>query len=342
MAESWLWRLGWTLALGFCVQGAAAQDPLRLGVRVDSAPFAYKTPDNGYAGFVFELCTFALEAAGLAYAPQDANVSGRLDRLVGNASGPREYDILCDPTSITINRARDYVLSAPIFVSGGSFLRSGKADQIMLNEARETLETRPAVAPDGTRFETTSKDAMVTTPQANVPDCAGLPEGAIVGARLGYVENTTGRNVIDRAWSSGAPPFSLSHFQTICATPVDSHADAVEALCRGEISYHFGDRDIIDYYRREIHQTATNCDATTDDRSFTVEPYAIVISPELDPEIARRVTAGVLRALGSGVRSESNPDQIVALPNYLFAKYFPGRRMSDALRQLYTILRVPE
>ncbi|WP_299847754.1 ABC transporter substrate-binding protein [uncultured Roseovarius sp.] len=343
MGESRLWRLGLSLVLGLWAQGAKAQDSLRVGVRVDAAPFAYKTPEGEYAGFVFELCTYALKAARLDYTAQDANVDRRLPGLIRVEGRPREYDVLCDPTSITLSRARDYVLSAPVFVSGGSFLHSGKADQALLGEANRTLEVRPAVAVDGARFETRSTYALESTPQTNVPDCTELPEGAIIGARLGYVRETTGRKVIDRAWSSGAPPIHLAHFQTICAKPYPSHADAVEALCRGdEISYHFGDRDIIDYYRRKILETDPSCDATTHDLSFTSEPYAIVISPELDPKIARSITAGVLEALGSGVKTENDPEQVVALPNYLFAKYFPDRRMSEALHQLYTVMRVPE
>ena len=341
------WLIGMVLWGLVNLPSAIAQESLRVGVRVDAAPFAWKDEDGAYRGLIVELCEYAFEAENLDFMMVDASVGNRLKRLVSTADEKRAYDVLCDPTSMTINRARDYFLSPPIFVSGGSYLTSDTANVKFLREASTSFQERAeagerTTGADGGVFESVVSEAEKTAPQAQIPNCSSLPESAIVGAKLGYVIGTTGRDVIDRAWASGVPPLEVSRYQTICAKGFASHELAVEALCAGGITHHFGDRDIIDFYRRSyVPAEDKPCDAATAETFYTSEPYAIAISPELDGVTARKVIAGILVVLGTGVHSNDTDASVVALPSYLFARAFPDRHMSETLRQLYTILRVP-
>lgn len=331
--------------------GAAQAETLRVGVRVDAAPFAWKQGSD-YKGLIVDLCRYALQAAHLSATMVDAEGLDRLERLVGAADGsPRGYDMLCDPTSITLGRAEQFYFSPPIFVSGGSYARSKTAHTDFHDAARKEFDTRNAngaqtLGSDGTLYGAGTLAAEGTSRQTTIPACDVLGPDAIIGARVGHVTATTGEAAIARAWASDQPPAVLSAYQTICSQPMASHAEAVEALCTGKISFHFGDRDIIDYYLRTWTPPdgAPACDAQLAGDFYTSEPYAIAISPELPPQTVLRINWGILTALGSGVRDTGAGEAgaVVSLTAYLFAKYFRERQMSNTLSELYTILRVPE
>ncbi|MFY0619537.1 transporter substrate-binding domain-containing protein [Shimia sp.] len=330
--------------------GAQENTKLRVGVRVDAAPFAWKDDANEFNGLIYDFCRIALENADLEYGLADATVANRLDRLVAQGSTPRTYDILCGPTSITISRSQKYFLSPPIFVSGGSFIASGGAFGRFHQAAIARLAEReedglPVIGPDGTEIQGASRDEKIrSVRQESIPECDQIDtETQIVGARLGYVQGTTGRNVIDQAWLAEAPPVKVAAFQTICAEAQLNHEIAVERLCDGAITHHFGDRDIVEYYLTQgIGTSFPACDAKASSEFYTAEPYAIAISPELDGATVRQFISGILEVMGSGVRSDTGDDTIIPLTDHLFSRTFKAREMGATLRELYTILRVPK
>ncbi len=333
---------------------ATAQEMLRVGVRSDAWPFSSLDKDTGkFEGFIYEICAFSFRAIGFK-----ENVDFRLlpvtaeNRLKGlirrNEEGvvvPREFDMVCDPTSVTIERIGKLIFSRTLFVSGGSYLQSNRALDDVYDNSLTTLTSRvdnelPITLAQGEAFETDASLSNVRSTSLNVQRrviaCADLSDSQIPGAILGYVRETTGEALINKALSSESPPVSVANFQVMCSRGFPSHQAAIIALCNSDITHHFGDRDIINSallrYKREGHE----CDAEVGETVYTSEPYAIAFSPELERERVLLLQKAVLITLSSAVESKSDEGSTVArLTHHLFTKYFPDQTMSTVLRSLY-------
>lgn len=115
---------------------------LVVGVRVDAPPFAFHAKileasdavaswptekssgslvDNGFSGYVVTICSNALRALaedGVQIATRPVNAKNRFELL---ESG--DIHVLCDPATVTRDRAKIAVPSAPIYLSAITYAR---------------------------------------------------------------------------------------------------------------------------------------------------------------------------------------------------------------------------
>jgi polar amino acid transport system substrate-binding protein/glutamate/aspartate transport system substrate-binding protein len=97
---------------------------IRLGVREDAAPFAWRTDQGGIAGYSVDLCV-----AVAKYIKHDLkmdNLEAELvivtaaDRFDAVADG--KIDLLCEATSATLSRREKVDFSLPTYIDGASVL----------------------------------------------------------------------------------------------------------------------------------------------------------------------------------------------------------------------------
>ncbi len=124
------------LALIAAQAGAAAaatlervsrEGAIRLGYRTDARPYSYRDSQGQPAGYVVELCLQVATAmqprVRLEFVPVSA-----AERFEAVKDG--RVDILCDPSTVTIERREIVDFSIPTFLDGASVLfRSGKPVQ---------------------------------------------------------------------------------------------------------------------------------------------------------------------------------------------------------------------
>ena len=102
-----------------------------MGVRTDARPFiAWSDQSEEYLGFFWDICTEAVDRAGYTIATKvQVDATLRADFL---NKGIGDYDLLCDPTTITLERMRRFAdeeetaqleFSPIVFVANGSFVQ---------------------------------------------------------------------------------------------------------------------------------------------------------------------------------------------------------------------------
>ncbi len=220
------------LATSLAVAGPAGADVARVGVRADAKPFVYRTAEGGYAGFLVDLCTAALQSAGDVPEFVELSAADRFDRL---GPGPEGIDLLCDPTTLTMERADAWAFTPIVFIANGGYL--GRTNP------------RPLAA-----------DAL------DAHDCRGAGEAYGVGWLRGTTSASRGGEGIDRV-------LDLPAGARVCAIPVNSHVDGFDALCdpNGDLSFYFADADILAAYLAD----RADCDARFVEGFSTYEPYAL-------------------------------------------------------------------
>jgi hypothetical protein len=118
------------LALAAEASGAEGDTEIIIAVRRDARPFIWKDRDTGqYLGFFWDICTEAVQRAGYRFRVEEIKAIGRKDFL---STGTQDYDLLCDPTTITLKRLQNFirkngashlVFSPIVFVSNGTSSR---------------------------------------------------------------------------------------------------------------------------------------------------------------------------------------------------------------------------
>lgn len=99
-----------------------------IAVRADAWPFVSKDFNSGeYVGFFWDICTEAVHRAGYHFRVQEIDTDERSRFL---RTGDGGYDLLCDPTTITLKRVYDLdgkegrplrEFSPIVFVANGSY-----------------------------------------------------------------------------------------------------------------------------------------------------------------------------------------------------------------------------
>lgn len=115
---------------------------IRIGARADARPFVWKEARSGampvegretgeFLGFFWDICTEAVARAGYDYGGSVEEVDSE-KRQAFLQSGEGGYDLLCDPTTITLSRMAGFAPGAPaaalefspiIFVANGTFVQ---------------------------------------------------------------------------------------------------------------------------------------------------------------------------------------------------------------------------
>lgn len=187
---------------------ASETSVLRIGMRVDAKPFAWRnTEAEPFQGFLVDLCREAVVRTGQHY--EEVPISAR-DRFDPDLA----LDLVCDPTTITRARAARHDFTPLIFIANGGFV------------------TNPSARP--------------LSPEArSAADCAEPDADNAIGA--GLLEGTTAVAAFARAQSDrGVLPVAPD--STLCRIGVHSHADGIARLCAGELRHYFGDIDILRAY----------------------------------------------------------------------------------------------
>lgn len=245
------------LACALVPAAPAGAETLRMGVRDDAKPFVYRDDDGQYRGFLYTLCRAAAESAGYPQ-PEHVPVTAA-NRFEAMRAGDGGLDLLCDPTTITLQRAAEWDFSPIVFVANSTLLRRTGARRLPAEEARQL-------------------------------GCdSGDAESAIVA---GWVGGTTADTALDLAMERELvrPGDGVA----VCRISFDDHAAGFDALCgeTAQLGYYFGDADILAAHLADRQQRPEGCPAVFGGDFYLYEPYALVIGERL-PEFRRHFVLGI-------------------------------------------------
>lgn len=294
--------------------GSVQAQTVTIGVRVDAGPFARLDPFTGkFRGYLVDLCREAVTRAGYTFTERPVTAGQRMQILEGridvtpvdhdDTQKPWTLDLLCDPTTLSLKRLDNLArqgsevlaFSPVVFVANGSFI---------------TLKDRKARGPE-------DRGLADHCPPPGT-DSEGDPQVLIAG----HVRGTTSETVIRRV-------AAVDDKDALCIWTAEGHAEAVAALCRGEIDYYFGDLDIIEFYRSHMAETGTNCARIEPPRSvLSYEPYALLVSDNT-AGFRPRFFAALYELFSDGTAEQR------------FSSHFGGASPSTALNLLFRINSVP-
>ncbi len=270
--------------------GGAGAEGIRIGMRADAKPFVQEIEPGVFEGFLADLCRAAVAGAGYPdFTEQRIDASTRLG---DPGDGRAEVDVVCDPTTLTLERAGRLDFSPIVFIANATFVS---------RDTRYFLSAAEAAASEG---------------------CTAAAAGGGRVAAAGMVTGTTAMAAFELALARGFLG-DRSEF-AVCAITVPSHVEGIRRLCEGELSYYFGDADIL----RAFLTDRPGCRATFHNSFLTYEPYALVVNTE-DPEFRRRFFRAVY-----GLFSDGSVETF-------YGDHFGTRPRSAALDMLFSINSVP-
>ena len=285
-----LWMAALTLWLPFAPAAAADGTNVVVAFRIDAAPFSARADDGVYSGFLASLCEAAVTGAGYTIAERvPITAADRFDHLDDGA-----VDLICDPTTLTRQRATAVDFSPIVFIANSGFLEAGTLAEL-------------------------TDDAV-----ASAPDCVALrrlkPGHKLFG--VGMVGETTASASFQLARGQGL----LADTDAIgyCGIAYPTHDAGVDAICSGQVSYYFGDVDIL----RSQLARRKDCDVSLNGDFRAYEPYALAI-PSHDPVFRRKFIAALYQLFA----------ETTAQSAYVAA--FGEVPMSSALDMLFRINNVP-
>lgn len=363
---------------------------LRVGVRSDAKPFVYSETAQAAPtdsdripadtdGFLFQLCKRILDSAardaGFRYEFVPVSAGERLSAMGDTGA----LHMLCDPFTMTRERAGRFHFTPVVFVSGGSFLhweRSGDGDD---NDARayrwglERTETLlksdttivssrgvavsarlDAPRDDGTHQrlrEDAIEDLEHQTEVIRCDDPANRA-GQIRSIRVGLVEGSTAAQIVNNALAVQSPlAINRAKHETVCYETFENHRAGIEELCktdRGDkppLSYYFGDRDIIVSNLATLQnpadpEVAPRCLKLRAARQFySVEPYAFPISTRVPDHQVLAIRKALLDFASTPV--DAGRAQMTGM-FALFQEHFSGKVPSEMLQAVFSLLVVPQ
>ncbi|MDW3223356.1 MAG: transporter substrate-binding domain-containing protein [Paracoccaceae bacterium] len=298
-----------------------AKDQVSIGVRVDTPPFvSIDTNSGAYVGYFYDICTEAVTRAGYQFTEKAVNA---IMRDVFLNTGDGGYDVLCDPTTITLARMKNFAdtgeakllgFSQIIFVANGGYVMPGAS---MTVDSQKRLGDH---RPDGTTAltcetlfsEAKDKAAIKATAAKATKPADGLDGKQPPNTEIAEDEEAKSwRNLIQFRYKRPEPtedpaPQTITSVQVLgyvsgstisekvvtfeadfvepIACTFSSHRDAAEAFCQGKLDRYYGDLDIL---RASIgeHRDKTGLECPVefaDPEEYTYEPYAFVISSEIE------------------------------------------------------------
>lgn len=293
--------------------GPEPKPMVTVGVRVDAPPFAWRTNDGGFSGFLFNLCVDATVRAGYPMQVVPIEVSDRNAFLQGKRT---DLDLLCDPITITLERLGALTaLAAPqpefspiIFVANGSYMTNPEAGAGKLT-ADEAGKYECLEGPGGRA----QGNAAGQTPEKTVYLAAG------------FVGETTAEGALRTALRPDR--LVLKSNERLCLVEKKTHWDAAEDFCNDKLRYYFGDEDIMRSAIR-MRTEGGGCLAAAVSLPLSYEPYGLVIS---------------------GRQQGFRQDFVMALYELFhfepaegrFQRSFEGQKMSPYLETLFRTLAIP-
>ncbi|WP_254446556.1 hypothetical protein [Ruegeria sp. HKCCD8929] len=251
----------------------ARDSVLRIGVRSDARPFSYRSERNfdvltaatpgplanrKYTGFMIKICDAVLTdmlvnpaGEGGRFTNRDLRIVDVDELVMKNPEKSRfeyfgeEFDILCDPATITNDRRSGLILSPPLFLSGISFI---------------DLPELPKPRQDG-------------CPSLPLVGLVGNTTAAQTGIRAVLEADELPRYnalLVDYL-NDGKTNCAKEEIEYEAVRIFASHSEAAEAFCDREYYYYLGDHEIITANARLI----PGCDFEHSGRTFTTDRYAI-------------------------------------------------------------------
>ncbi|WP_372574430.1 transporter substrate-binding domain-containing protein [Ruegeria jejuensis] len=340
-------------------QVKATSGPVTIGVRTDAPPFVWRNDQTGsYVGFFYDICTLAVKRAGYMFEEKDVDATKRKAFFEGNGGN---YNLLCDPTTVTLERLRHFIdrkglshlqFSPILFVANGSYMSldasqptdKGFFDVRDEDKNKENCErlidatwTPPSGKPpeqekscgeyfgdpfSGTKLKNCLSSKIQLRPSP--PDPMRITTGEI----WGYVKGATIKDHVDAVaqdqWDDGEG-------KLICEKSLDTHKQAVELFCTGHLARYYGDLDIIRAAISEYVKTGKPCSYTEPpEQERTYEPYALVLSSsELHPDFPERFVHSLYGMFYDGTVQK------------LYEVNFPGTTPTTYLDKLFQINQVP-
>jgi len=364
---------------------------MQVGVRSDAEPFVFSrsarfadvaasdTIPDDTDGFLFDLCREILDAAGRAAGFDYDFVPVTAGDRIGAMGTDGALHMLCDPFTMTRERAGAYHFTPVVFVSGGSFLHWERTGDGTDNDARAyrwgrdrlaaLLRTgdQPVVAwngtviskdldaplPDGPR-QRLNDDAVSALPwQTEVRRCddPAHREGQIRSIRVGIVKGSTAAQIVNNALAITDPLEILrSKHETVCYETFDTHPEGLAELCktdRGDrppLSYYFGDRDIIVSNLEALQTSAADGGAGTCSRIRAARRFYSV-EPYAFPISTRVPDRQILAIRKALLDFASTPvgegRRRTTRMVELFDTHFDGKVPSPTLQAVFSLLVVP-
>lgn len=257
------------LTTGSVAIGAEDGTMFRLGVRIDARPFVFVQQDGSYAGFLYDMCRAAVRSAGVEDSAIKLVPVTAANRFSLMDDPDRAPDLLCDPTTMTMERLARWDFTPIVFFANSTMLRRSRAVLIPATEA-----------PDGCAVGTARNVVLV-----------------------GWVEHTTSDETIaDMAGPAAAPATSLSSGgSAVCAAPYARHEEGIRDICAddGKLSFYVGDADILSAQVEAVRGQGLPCRVDFEPRSSRPEPYALIVGSRL-PGLHQRIAAGIYAFFASG------------------------------------------
>jgi ABC-type amino acid transport substrate-binding protein len=315
-----------------------------IGVRADAQPFAWLDEETGdFKGYLRDLCDEAADRAGydlvvelpVSATQRQAILDGDPTILVTEDGPPRQIDVLCDPTTISLTRMTGLLEGAPerlvfspiLFVANGSFMTRGPAGlRFPLVPAPAEGGEAPDLPPDPPDPALVDQLAACTwASRRGVPfdpaDSTATPRAFL---RAGYVTGAT-----SAAFSEPYLRSKGTQVDLLCLLPQPSHSAGVGALCNGALDLYFGDLDIIEAYRKEVSdRDGADCLLKPGSFVLSYEPYALLVSDKT-PGFRPRFIAALYEMFSDGTALR------------IFGGYFPNHSKSTALNILFRINSIP-
>jgi ABC-type amino acid transport substrate-binding protein len=318
--------------------GAIQATEITIAVRMDARPFIWKDPNtNEYLGFFWDICTEAVNRADYKFQTVKIDAEGRRKFL---QTGAGDFDLLCDPTTITLKRIQNFIdtggapdleFTSIIFVANASFVAQ---------EGRQGTVTEKSGVPCNAIFERLRK--ATTDKKADDKEAADTEKSADPWFTLskkeevsenkefqvwGYIDGSTiGESLED--WIKKRPTEETTIY---CLRPLASHEEAADEFCSGRLARYFGDVEIVratlaDYRER----TGKACPADLRPTEHgTYEPYALVVSSQKHTELPERIALALYGMFEDGTVER------------LFAGHFPDTEKSQFLSTLFRINSIP-
>ena len=322
----------------------AEKPTVTIGARVDGRPFIWQDGmTKEYLGFFWDICTEAVTRSGYKFEAHQIDAAARKEFL---ESGEGIFDLLCDPTTITLGRMKGFIdlidrdvgnrlrFSPVVFVANGSYIKTTRHPSLAVGFGNfgeqigdcaiaitaDKKPDQPKIRKEGSFFQKMAD----RIPIQMLPD--KIPETADNKYEIwGYVEGTTSKGIVDRAIKRSGRQF------TICPKPLAAHAQAAKEFCAGRLARYYGDVEIVRAAIEEVSSTSgTKCEADfKPTQSGSYEPYAFVVSARRFQTLPEQFDHALY-----GMFSDGTIDR-------LFVGHFPEKEKTQFLNTLFLINGLP-
>jgi hypothetical protein len=327
-------------ALALALPASANAEEVRIGARDDTKPFIWRDAETGnYLGFLWDVCTEAVQRAGYTIGVRGVTASERAAFL---AQGSGDLDLLCDPTTITLSRmsafaegpAKQLAFTQILFVANASHAANTAVGPIIGDETTSCASVTAHGGEQGAPLQTSPHAPETWLDRAGTfvrlrPE---QPQPDPVQHRFeiwGFVAGSTSGEFLQR---QQRPTTALAE-PVICLQAFASHPEAAEALCTARLKRYYGDLDIIRAAIADYNaQAGSICNPVFPEAGGAdsrYEPYALVVSSARMAELPERITMAIYSMFTDGTIDR------------LFAGHFPGQEKNIYLDTLFRLNSIP-